>query len=197
VISTSAPAICNNGNVTLTSNFATGNIWSTGATTPSIIVTTPGTYTLTNTSGNCAIAPASITIAADVDPNVQITGNLTFCEGSSTVLTATASGTGNTFSWSNGVNGSTNTVTTGGVYTVTVTTPAGCQYQKTITVTMDPAIMVNIAPPSPITCTVPQITLDATTSVYQPGATFLWTATNGGNIVSGANTLTPIVNQVV
>ncbi|MCP1299624.1 choice-of-anchor L domain-containing protein [Chryseobacterium sp. S0630] len=195
VISTSAPAICNNGSVTLTSNFATGNTWSTGATTQSITITAPGTYTLTNTSGNCAIAPASITIVADVDPNVQITGNLAFCEGSSTVLTATASGTGNTFSWSNGVNGTTNTVVAGGIYTVTVTTPAGCQYQKTVTVTMDPAIIVNIATPSQITCTVAQITLDATTSVYQPGATFLWTATNGGNIVSGANTLTPIVNN--
>ncbi|MDR4950983.1 choice-of-anchor L domain-containing protein [Chryseobacterium sp. ES2] len=195
VISTSAPAICSNGSVTLTSNFTTGNTWSTGATTQSITITAPGIYTLTNTSGNCAIAPASITVVADVDPNVQITGSLAFCEGSSTILTATASGTGNTFSWSNGVNGTTNTVTAGGIYTVTVTTPAGCQYQKSVTVTMDPAIIVNIATPSQITCTVAQITLDATTSVYQPGATFLWTATNGGNIISGANTLTPIVNN--
>ncbi|MGI9582806.1 T9SS type B sorting domain-containing protein, partial [Chryseobacterium sp. RRHN12] len=194
-ITSSSPTICFGGSVTLISNQAAGNTWSTGATTQSITVTTPGTYTLTNTSGTCMSAPASITITAAMDPNVQITGVLTFCQGSSTILTAIASGTGNIFSWSNGVNGPTNTVMVGGVYTVTVTTPSGCQYQKSVTVTTDPNIIVNIAPPSQITCAIPQITLDATTSVYQSGATFLWTATNGGNIVSGANTLTPIVNN--
>lgn len=194
-ISASSTAICYGGSVTLTSSNATGNTWSTGATTQSITITNPGTYTLTGSNGLCSSTPASITIAAENNPNLQISGNLSFCQGSSTVLTATSQGTGNTFTWSNGVNGPTNTITSPGTYTVTATTPSGCQYQKSVIVLMDNAITVNIAPPEQITCVNPQVTLNATASIYQPGATFLWTAANGGTIVSGANTLTPTVNN--
>jgi gliding motility-associated-like protein len=194
IISASAIAICNGNSITLSSSFTTGNVWSNGQTTQSITINTPGTYTLTNNNGTCTSDPVSITITAGIDPNVQVTGNLTFCQGSSTLLTATASGTGNTFSWSNGVNTATNTITSPGTYTVTVTTPSGCQYQKSATIIMDQAITVNISAPAQITCINSQITLNAISSVYQPGATFSWTATGGGNIVSGGNTLTPIVN---
>ncbi|WP_159745711.1 MULTISPECIES: T9SS type B sorting domain-containing protein [Chryseobacterium] len=266
VITSSSPTICAGGNVTLTSNQATGNTWSTGEITQSITITVPGTYTLTTNNGVCNTS-ASITIAQDIDPNVQITGNLTICNGLNTVLTATAAGTGNTFVWSNGTNGPINTVAAPGTYTVTVTTPAncqyqqsvnvvqsidpnvqitgnltfcpgsntvltatatgtgntfvwsngtngptntvavpgnhtvtvttsdGCQYQQSVTVTMNTAIIVNIAAPAEITCITQQITLNATASVFEPGATFLWTAAAGGNIVTGANTLTPTVNS--
>lgn len=266
VITTTSPTICAGGNVILSSNQATGNIWSTGETTQSITITAPGTYTLTANNGACS-SSASITINEDVDPNVQITGNFTICNGLNTVLTATANGAGNTFVWSNGTNGATNTVNTPGTYTVTVTTPANCQYQKsvivepsidpnvqitgklmlcpgsnttltatangtgntfvwsngtngpvntvaapgnyTVTVTtpdgcqyqqsavvvLDAQIIANIAAPAQITCATPQITLDATGSVFGGGANFLWTAAAGGNIVTGANTLTPTVNN--
>ncbi|RNA63614.1 hypothetical protein D1631_17695 [Chryseobacterium nematophagum] len=194
VITSSSPTICFGGSVILTSNQSTGNLWSTGETTQSITITTPGTYTLINSNGACVSNPASIIITEEADPNVQITGNLTLCQATSTLLTASANGVGNTFVWSNGVTTPNNTVTSPGIYTVTVTTPSGCQYQKSVTVTAEPLITINIAPPLPITCTNPQMTLDATNSVYQSGATFLWTSAPGGNIVSGANTLTPLVN---
>ncbi len=195
VITASATTICQGNSITLTSNFPTGNFWSTGETTQSITIYTAGTYTLTVNDGTCVSEPVNINITTATDPDIQIMGNLTFCEGSANILTATASGNGNTFLWSNGATTAINTVTTSGTYTVTVTTQEGCQYQKSVTVTADPQIIINIASPSPITCTQPQITLDATASVYQPGATFLWTATGGGNIISGADTLTPVVNN--
>lgn len=194
-ITSSSNIICNNNPVTLTSNFATGNTWSNGATTQTITITTPGTYTLIHNNGTCTSEPVSINITQGINPNVQISGTLTFCEGTSTTLTATANGTGNTFLWSNGANTATATINTPGIHTVTVTTPDGCQYTKSVTTIMDPAIIVNINAPGEINCTNTQITLNATLSTYQPGATFLWTATGGGNIVSGGNTLTPIVNN--
>lgn len=43
------------GPVTLTSGFATGNVWSTGETTQSINVTASGTYNLTTTNGGCPL----------------------------------------------------------------------------------------------------------------------------------------------
>ena len=45
-ITASSTVICNNGSITLTSNYATGNTWSTGQTTQSITVNAPGVYTL-------------------------------------------------------------------------------------------------------------------------------------------------------
>ncbi|WP_054509503.1 hypothetical protein [Chryseobacterium sp. ERMR1:04] len=195
VITPSATVICNNIPVILTSNFPTGNTWSTGETTQTITVTNGGTYTLTYNNGICVSQPVSITIAQDANPNLHITGKLIFCEGDSTILTANANGTGNTYNWNTGSTAKIITVTTPGLYTVTVTTPLGCQYQESVTVNMDPTIIVKIAPPSQqITCIVQQITLDATASVYQTGATFLWVATAGGNIISGANTLNPVVD---
>lgn len=194
-ISSSSNVICGNTPVILTSNFTTGNTWSNGATTQSISVSTPGTYSLTNNNGTCTSLPVSINIIQGIDPNVQISGTLTFCEGTSTTLTATANGTGNTFLWSNGATTATTSVNTPGNHSVTVTTPNGCQYTKSVTTIMDPAILININTPGEINCTNSQITLNATSSTYQAGATFLWTATGGGNIVSGANTLTPVVNN--
>ncbi|MBS1549445.1 MAG: choice-of-anchor L domain-containing protein [Bacteroidetes bacterium] len=193
-ITQSAPAICGNTPVVLTSNYAVGNIWSNGSTNQSITVTTPGTYTVTTTNGNCTGNTATVTLVATPDPNIQITGNLNFCQGSSTTLTATADGNSNIYSWSNGTNGNTTLITTPGVYTVTVTTPSGCQFQKSVTITMDPTIVLNIANPNQIDCNNTQVTLNATNSIIIPGSTILWTASGGGNIVSGNNTLTPVVN---
>lgn len=56
-----------------------------------------------------------------------------------------------------------------------------------------PQMTATIAPPTALTCTNSQITLNASTSVYPTGSTFNWT-TVGGNIVSGGNTLNPVVN---
>ena len=194
-ITQSAPAICGTTPVTLTSNYATGNMWSTGATSQAITVTTPGTYTLTVTNGTCSSPPVSVTIVQNNDPNLTITGNLSFCQGSTTTLTASVTGTGHTFLWSNGSTAQSTTVNAAGTYTVTVTTSGGCQYTASATVTMDAPITLSIAPPAQITCTNPTVTLNASASTFQAGATILWTATAGGNIVSGANTLNPVVNE--
>ncbi|MBD8083838.1 T9SS type B sorting domain-containing protein [Chryseobacterium caseinilyticum] len=194
-ISSTGIAICSGNPVTLTSSLPNGNLWSTGQTSQSIVVSTPGVYSLTNNDGICTGDQVSYTVQAGVDPNLQITGNLTFCQGSSNILTAVAAGTGNTYLWSNGVTTAANNVTVGGSYSVTVTTSQGCQYQKSVNVIMDPLIVVSVAAPGQITCTTPQVILDASSSVYAAGATLSWTASAGGNIVSGGYTLTPTVSS--
>ncbi|WP_206430315.1 T9SS type B sorting domain-containing protein, partial [Flavobacterium ustbae] len=61
-----ATTFCSGGSVTLTSSYATGNLWSTGATTQSITVSTSGSYTVRVTDGNgcqsAASTPASVTV---------------------------------------------------------------------------------------------------------------------------------------
>ncbi len=196
VITQSAPAICGTDPVILTSNYVTGNLWSTGETTQSITVTTAGIYTLTVSEGNCASQPVSVNIVQNNNPNLNITGNTIICQGSSTTLTANVTGTGYTFAWSNGSNAQTTSVNAAGTYSVTVTTPAGCQYTASATVTMDEPINIVIAQPTQITCINTSVTLNASASTFSQGqVNILWTASGGGNIVSGANTLTPVVNQ--
>jgi hypothetical protein len=126
-ITTGGPTtFCTGDNVVLTSSSATGNVWSTGATTPSITVTTAGTYTVTVTSGGCTSAASAGTIVTvnsiPVTPTITAGGPTTFCIGGSVVLTS-SSATGNT--WSTGATTPSITVTTGGTYTVTVTS-SGC-----------------------------------------------------------------------
>ncbi len=117
---------CAGGSVTLTSSSATGNLWSTGETTQSIIVSTAGTYTVTVTTAGCTSAPsAGTTVTVNPlppTPTITAGGPTTFCTGGSVVLTS-SSATGNL--WSTGATTASITVTTGGTYTVTVTS-GGC-----------------------------------------------------------------------
>jgi hypothetical protein len=113
----------NCGNSVLTATGITGALlWSNGATTSSITVTTAGTYSVTQTINGCVSSPGS-GIAAPLTssvpaPTVTVTNN---CGNS--VLTAT--GTTGVLLWSNNATTSSITVTTAGTYSVTQTI-SGC-----------------------------------------------------------------------
>ncbi len=145
VITASSTILCPNGTVTLTSDFTNGNTWSTGATSQSITVTNAGKYTLIHDDGNCTSNPVEINIAAEPDPLIQIAGNLSFCDGTSTTLTASAKGAGNTFVWSDGTQGAIMTTSVGGAFTVSVLTPNGCTFTKTVDITKNPSPVVQNA----------------------------------------------------
>src|SRR5690606_3690295 len=192
VITASSTFICGSAGLPLTSSYATGTTWSTGAITQSITVTTTGTYTVTQNSGACTSAPASVVITAATNPNVQITGNLAFCQGGSTTLTATVSGTGNTFLWSTGAATPTVTVSTGGTYTVTVTTAQTCRYTQAVTVQAD-------TPPVPqgsslsICSPAATATFDLTSAQLSisttPGVTFTYYVNQADANAGNANTI--------
>jgi hypothetical protein len=122
IVVPSAPVVTvidNCGNSVLASS-GTGLLWSTGATTSSITVTSAGTYTVTQTVGGCtssAGAGVAAPSAAPSAPVVTVTDN---CGNS--VLTASGSGT---FLWSNGATTASITVSVAGAYTVTQTV-GGC-----------------------------------------------------------------------
>ena len=117
----SAPVVTvvnNCGSSTLTANSFTGSLlWSNGATTSSITVTTAGTYTVTQTVNGCTSPSGSGVAAPKAIPSAPVVTVVNNC-GSST-LTAT-SFTGSLL-WSNGATTSSITVTTAGTYTVTQT----------------------------------------------------------------------------
>jgi hypothetical protein len=69
-ISASGPlSFCNGGNVTLTASSAASYLWSTGATTQSIVVTDTGSYTVTTADANgCAATSAATNVTRIVPP---------------------------------------------------------------------------------------------------------------------------------
>jgi len=74
-------------------------LWSTGETTPAIIVTEGGTYTVTVTAPGDCITEDSITISGRTDLEVFIGDDFKSCPGETIVLTATTSEEGVTYQW--------------------------------------------------------------------------------------------------
>lgn len=60
-------SFCDGDSITLFSSAATGNIWSNGANTSSIIVSASGTYTLTQSVNSC-VSPPSSPVSVSVNP---------------------------------------------------------------------------------------------------------------------------------
>ena len=166
-ITASGPTtICAGGSVTLTANSGTGYLWSTGATTQSINVTTAGNYTVTvSQSGGCTSTSNPVTVTVST-PATSITpsGPTTICTGQNVNLTATS---GNSYLWSTGATTQTINANSTGTYTVTVSYTGGCTSSATQSVTVN-------TPPST------SITASGATTFCQGGSVNL-TASAGQN----------------
>ncbi|MCB2194935.1 MAG: hypothetical protein KQH79_03700 [Bacteroidetes bacterium] len=87
---------CNGGSVILTSSAGTDYLWSTGATTQNINVTTSGNYTVqvSNATGCYSVASDPKTVTVNPLPSVTVSAvPATICFGETSVLTATGGGT--------------------------------------------------------------------------------------------------------
>ena len=208
--------ICSGESVTLTASGGATYNWvglpGNGAT-QTVSPTTTTTYTVTAVGANGCVSatPATITVQVTQPITVQnatllkcyqnggINYNLT--EAQPQITTAT----GVTFAYylnaADANAGNTNTIanpasfnSAGGQTIYVLVTNGGCKNVVTLQLLSTSQTILTINPPQQITCTTPQITLNASSSVIPAGSTITWTATGGGNIVSGANTLTPVVN---
>jgi len=109
-------------NSVLTATDVTGSLlWSTGETTNSITVVTPGLYTVSQAADGCSSALASQTATPKAIPTAPDISVINNCGNS--VLTAT--GVTGTLLWSTGETTNSITVTTEGTYTVSQTVD-GC-----------------------------------------------------------------------
>jgi hypothetical protein len=115
---------CAGGSTVLTATEGVSYLWSTGEETQSITVTEAGSYSVTVTDENGCEGFAEVMVVVHPLPDVAITGDLEFCEGGSTVLTATE---GVSYLWSTGEETQSITLTEAGTYSVTVTDENGCQ----------------------------------------------------------------------
>jgi gliding motility-associated-like protein len=98
IITPSGPlTFCNGGSVTLSSNYPTGNIWSTGQTSQSITVNATSTITLSISSNGCSSPTASISLTQlnANPPSASISGGGTYCQGQNiTPVTVNFTGAG-------------------------------------------------------------------------------------------------------
>ena len=92
-----ATAFCQGGNVVLTSSTATGNTWSTGATTQSITVTTSGSYTVT-VANECGSKTSDATVVT-VTPTLVVSKSITqpSCAGDDGTVSVSATGGNGTY----------------------------------------------------------------------------------------------------
>jgi len=127
VITTSGPAaFCPGGSVMLTSSPSNSYLWSNGATTQSIVVTTSGNYSVTGINTGCSATSAVTMVSAMAAPAVPVitaSGPLNICPG--TLLTLTSS-PGNSYVWSNGATTRSIIVSAAGSYTVRMSGSTNC-----------------------------------------------------------------------
>lgn len=171
-VSTSGPTnFCVGGSVSLTASAGAGYLWSTGATTQTISVTSSGTPSVRVTGANgCNATSAPVTVTVNPLPVATINnGNaVSFCAGSTTDLTASA---GSSYLWSTGATSRTISVGTAGARFVTVTDANGCSAVSALTnVTVNPLPLATISSVGATTfCAGASVSLTASA-----GVSYLW-----------------------
>lgn len=171
------------------------------------LVDTAGIYTLVvlNTLNGCS-ATDEVLIGVDFaapQANAGDTYELSCAVGQHTLNASASQGPQFMYNWSTDTGSflsATNillpTVNGKGMYTLTVTNISnGCSTVDSVFIDQDiNAPQAVIAQPVSLTCAVTSINLNGTASSVGFDYLYQWTAQSGGNIVSGAQTLTPTVD---
>jgi gliding motility-associated-like protein len=177
-----------------------------GAATLNPMINEPGTYQLlvTNILTACS-ATAAVQIAEDLAaPTAEAgTGGELSCTVNSITLNGNGSSSSNvSYNWTSpngnivsGGNTLSPVVNAPGNYIIVVTnTGNGCTSSDEVLITEDDDLPdVDAGTAAPITCLVTEVPLDGSGSVTGPSYIYEWSTSNG-NIVSGANSLTPLVD---
>ncbi|KXB96864.1 MAG: hypothetical protein AA908_09860, partial [Chlorobi bacterium NICIL-2] len=119
-------------------------LWSTGDTTPSIQVTTSGSYWVKVFSPACGEIDDTIQVNFHNPPIVNLGNDTAICQGQS--LTLNAGNAGSTYLWNTGATTQQIPTDTAGIYWVKVTSPYGCSASDTLQLTVNPLPIVNLGP---------------------------------------------------
>jgi large repetitive protein len=180
-------SFCSGNTATLTASGGVSYLWSTGATSASINITTGGSYTVTvsNSSGCKSATTKSVTLNAS--PTASISGPSTYCAGSGTL---TASG-GTSYLWNTGETTASISPNTSGTYSVTVTGSNGCTATANKPIAVNAVPVASISGPSTI-CSGSGAVLTAS-----GGVAYSWStgATTASITVTSAGTYTVTVTN--
>jgi PKD repeat protein len=209
IVLTAAPAftisinnqqLCAGGNITVNPGTYSSYLWSTGATTSTLQISTFGTYSVNVTNASGCAATASFQVIQGTSPIVNLGQNQTICK--SNPISLNAGNPGSTYLWSTGASTQSITVGAAGTYIVKVTSPSGCFAYDTVVISNFDAPLVNLGVDKQ-ECAGIAVLLDA----GNPGATYLWSTgattqsisvtTPGIFIVSVTNTNGCISNDTI
>ncbi|HND87445.1 MAG TPA: hypothetical protein PK971_03905, partial [Saprospiraceae bacterium] len=155
--------------VTNASTFI-GFLWSTGATSSSITINSPGTYTVTVTvTGGCTSTGSVVVSGGSSNTTLSATTTpVSSCTSPNGAIDLTVSPAGSyTYAWSNGASVEDLANIGAGVYTVTVTDAGGCTASASFTVTSTATPPSLSTATTPSTCGQPDGAVDL--SVTPPG----------------------------
>lgn len=110
--------------------------WQGGSTDSTLLVDSPGSYTLSVTDAVGCVGSTSIDIQEVPLPQVGLAGPLAFCEDSTLLIDAGPSFTD--YQWSTGAQAQSINVMAAGTYTVTVTDNNGCVNSDSVTASVLP-----------------------------------------------------------
>lgn len=183
------PVLCGNGDsVVLEANSGFDYAWSTGASTQSINVTTPGNYSVVIDDGSGCTGTTSFFVqqSPDETPSVTANGPTTICEGGSVELSSSVA---NGYAWSNGATTQQTSISQSGTYTVTITGTCG-------EFTSAPIDVEVLAAPMPVADDV-ILSGPGSATLEAIGDNIQWFAENSGGpaIASGNTFITPFLNS--
>jgi len=186
--------------------------WSTSGTNDTIIVSTPGSYSVQVTDAYGCMGNANANVISGSNPTITITSNPandSVCAGNSVTLNGNG---GVSYSWNNSVaDGVAFTPASSGQYIVTGTDANGCQGTDTVNVVVNPLPVITITGTSPINPgTIDTLTASGTsvsyawtsgstsdTTIVSPSATTTYTVTGtGANGCSDTASFTVVVNII-
>ena len=158
--------LCNGSSLTLNAqNAGAAYLWSTGATTQSINVTTTGNYSVTVTSGVCSDVD-TLTATFVAGPVANLGADISVCNG--VPVTLDAQNAGANYLWSNGATTQTISPTVSGSYWVVINI-GNCISKDTVNVTFNAVPVVNLGPDQSL-CSGTSVILNAGNA----GATYNW-----------------------
>ncbi len=193
--STEANPLCNNASTTLSVQtcLSCTYSWSNGAVTPSITVSTAGTYYVTVTNSCNQTAGDNYAVTTGSTPSgIAINGTNVICVNGTTVLTASPSCNGCTYNWSTyGSSGSSNSISispsSNTQVTVTVTNTCGNASSNPFNITVN---NVPLQPSSIVGNLSPCVGSQQTYAVNSvSGDTYTWILPNGWSNSSNSNSI--------
>lgn len=184
-----------------TYDWAGPDISSSNIHSAAFKVSEPGIYSVTVTAPNGCTNTATATMDVDANfPSGSAEGTTLNCANNSqSVLSGLVNTPGAMFEWlgPNGFTAGTLTVavTQPGLYTLLITSPNGCKRAIKVNVLTDyQAPVVQLSVDKKLTCNVPALTIGTAGTSADSHFIYQWTSPNG-RIVSGANSLSPVVNK--
>ena len=133
------------GTVTLNAgNAGSGYHWSDRSANQTLTISNSGIYSVTVTTVAGCSATGNDTVTINAVPVVNLGPPVTQCGGTATL---DAGNSGAFYHWSDGSSSETLTVSSGGTYSVSVTTTTGCSVTSSDSVAINPIPTVNLGLP--------------------------------------------------